>query len=59
MKVTSDDAVATVDELFHGRRLVLCQGKKNLAAVEVADPARDLDTRVALGAAYTTTRRLS
>ncbi|MCK7627612.1 hypothetical protein MUU72_31725 [Streptomyces sp. RS10V-4] len=57
--MTADDAVAPVDELFHGRWLVLRQGKKNLAAVEVVDSARDLDTRVVLDAAYTTARRLS
>ncbi|WP_422804767.1 hypothetical protein [Streptomyces noursei] len=57
--MTADGAVATVDELFHGRWLVLCQGTMNLAAVEVAVSARDLDTRVVLDAAYTTARRLS
>ncbi|MGV4927648.1 hypothetical protein K2224_28705 (plasmid) [Streptomyces sp. BHT-5-2] len=57
--MTSDGVVDTVDELFHGRWLVLCQGTKNLTAVEVADSARDLDTGVVLDAAYTTARRLS
>ena len=35
VKVTAEDAVATADELLHGRWLVLRRGKKNLAAVEV------------------------
>ncbi|PJE94623.1 tyrosine--tRNA ligase [Streptomyces carminius] len=34
-KVTAEDAVATPDQLLHGRWLVLRRGKKNLAAVEV------------------------
>ena len=34
-KVAAEDAVATADELLHGRWLVLRRGKKNLAAVEV------------------------
>ncbi|MBN3928197.1 tyrosine--tRNA ligase [Streptomyces verrucosisporus] len=34
-KVTAEDAVATADQLIHGRWLVLRRGKKNLAAVEV------------------------
>ncbi|MCX5383238.1 tyrosine--tRNA ligase [Streptomyces sp. NBC_00083] len=34
VKVTAEDAVATADELLHGRWLVLRRGKKNLAAVE-------------------------
>ncbi|HCA86439.1 MAG TPA: tyrosine--tRNA ligase [Streptomyces sp.] len=34
-KVTAEDAVATPDELLHGRWLVLRRGKKNLAAIEV------------------------
>ncbi|SFK91151.1 tyrosine--tRNA ligase [Streptomyces pini] len=36
VKVTAEDAVATADQLLHGRWLVLRRGKKNLAAVEVA-----------------------
>ncbi|WP_405842643.1 tyrosine--tRNA ligase [Streptomyces platensis] len=35
VKVTAEDAVATADELLHGRWLVLRRGKKSLAAVEV------------------------
>ncbi|MFI2373019.1 tyrosine--tRNA ligase [Streptomyces sp. NPDC018833] len=35
VKVTAEDAVATRDDLLHGRWLVLRRGKKNLAAVEV------------------------
>ncbi|MFP1623638.1 tyrosine--tRNA ligase [Streptomyces sp. 5K101] len=35
VKVTAEDAVATPEELLHGRWLVLRRGKKNLAAVEV------------------------
>ncbi|MEU7179921.1 MULTISPECIES: tyrosine--tRNA ligase [Streptomyces] len=35
VKVTSEDTVATADELLHGRWLVLRRGKKNLAAIEV------------------------
>ncbi|WP_101256184.1 tyrosine--tRNA ligase [Streptomyces barkulensis] len=35
VKVTAEDAVATADQLLHGRWLVLRRGKKNLAAVEV------------------------
>ena len=35
VKVATEDAVATADELLHGRWLVLRRGKKNLAAVEV------------------------
>ncbi|MGR6971348.1 tyrosine--tRNA ligase [Streptomyces cynarae] len=35
VKVTSEDAVATADQLLHGRWLVLRRGKKNLAVVEV------------------------
>ncbi|MGK3106109.1 tyrosine--tRNA ligase [Streptomyces sp. WAC05858] len=35
VKVTAEDAVATTDELLHGRWLVLRRGKKNLAAIEV------------------------
>ncbi|MFD5319424.1 tyrosine--tRNA ligase [Streptomyces sp. NPDC127098] len=35
VKVTAEDAVATADELLHGRWLVLRKGKKNLAAIEV------------------------
>ncbi|MGW8728885.1 tyrosine--tRNA ligase [Streptomyces sp. NPDC055808] len=35
VKVTAEDAVATAEELLHGRWLVLRRGKKNLAAVEV------------------------
>ncbi|MBQ0987768.1 tyrosine--tRNA ligase [Streptomyces sp. F63] len=34
-KVTAEDAVATADQLLHGRWLVLRRGKKNLAAIEV------------------------
>ncbi|MEE1937982.1 tyrosine--tRNA ligase [Streptomyces sp. TRM 70361] len=34
-KVTAEDAVATPDQLLHGRWLVLRRGKRNLAAVEV------------------------
>ncbi|MCC5035098.1 tyrosine--tRNA ligase [Streptomyces sp. WAC 00631] len=34
-KVTAEDAVATTDQLLHGRWLVLRRGKKNLAAIEV------------------------
>ncbi|MCC9738497.1 tyrosine--tRNA ligase [Streptomyces sp. MNU89] len=34
-KVTAEDAVATADQLLHGRWLVLRRGKRNLAAVEV------------------------
>ncbi|MEV6741080.1 tyrosine--tRNA ligase [Streptomyces sp. NPDC051104] len=33
-KVTAEDAVATVDQLLHGRWLVLRRGKKNLAVIE-------------------------
>ncbi|MFF4209036.1 tyrosine--tRNA ligase [Streptomyces sp. NPDC001796] len=36
VKVTAEDAVATADQLLHGRWLVLRRGKKNLAVVEVA-----------------------
>ncbi|MFI1965597.1 tyrosine--tRNA ligase [Streptomyces pathocidini] len=35
VKVTAEDAVATAEELLHGRWLVLRRGKKNLAAIEV------------------------
>ncbi len=35
VKVTAEDAVATTDELLHGRWLVLRRGKKNLAVIEV------------------------
>jgi tyrosyl-tRNA synthetase len=35
VKVTAEDAVATADELLHGRWLVLRRGKKNLAVIEV------------------------
>ncbi|POX49473.1 tyrosine--tRNA ligase [Streptomyces sp. Ru72] len=35
VKVTAEDAVATADQLLHGRWLVLRRGKKNLAVVEV------------------------
>ncbi|MEU9197502.1 tyrosine--tRNA ligase [Streptomyces hundungensis] len=35
VKVTAEDAVATAEELLHGRWLVLRRGKKNLAAVEL------------------------
>lgn len=35
VKVTAEDAMATADQLLHGRRLVLRRGKKNLAAIEV------------------------
>lgn len=35
VKVASEDAVPSRDELLHGRWLVLRRGKKNLAAVEV------------------------
>jgi tyrosyl-tRNA synthetase len=35
VKVTTEDAVATADDLLHGRWLVLRRGKKNLAAIEV------------------------
>ncbi|MEU3505605.1 tyrosine--tRNA ligase, partial [Streptomyces hundungensis] len=35
VKVAAEDAVATAEELLHGRWLVLRRGKKNLAAVEV------------------------
>ncbi|HEX5565952.1 MAG TPA: tyrosine--tRNA ligase [Streptomyces sp.] len=35
VKVTAEDAVATADQLLHGRWLVLRRGKKNLAAIEV------------------------
>jgi tyrosyl-tRNA synthetase len=34
-KVAAEDAVATPDQLLHGRWLVLRRGKKNLAAIEV------------------------
>ncbi|MFJ3644285.1 tyrosine--tRNA ligase [Streptomyces sp. NPDC090108] len=34
-KVTAEDAVPAVEDLIHGRWLVLRRGKKNLAAVEV------------------------
>ncbi|MGW7350438.1 tyrosine--tRNA ligase [Streptomyces sp. NPDC054784] len=33
-KVTAEDAVATRDDLLHGRWLVLRRGKRNLAAIE-------------------------
>ena len=36
VKVTAEDAVATANELLHGRWLVLRRGKKNLAAIEIA-----------------------
>ncbi|GHK03785.1 tyrosine--tRNA ligase [Streptomyces sp. NPDC003753] len=36
VKVTSEDAVATADQLLHGRWLVLRRGKKNLAVIDVA-----------------------
>ncbi|WP_167154207.1 tyrosine--tRNA ligase [Streptomyces sp. MBT27] len=35
VKVTAEDAVATAEDLLHGRWLVLRRGKKNLAAVEL------------------------
>ncbi|MFD7733789.1 tyrosine--tRNA ligase [Kitasatospora phosalacinea] len=35
-KVTDEEAVATPDDLLHGRWLVLRRGKRNLAAVELA-----------------------
>ncbi|KIQ64579.1 tyrosyl-tRNA synthetase [Kitasatospora griseola] len=35
-KVTDEEAVATSDDLLHGRWLVLRRGKRNLAAVELA-----------------------
>ena len=35
VKVTAEDAVATADELLHGRWLVLRRGKRNLAVIEV------------------------
>jgi tyrosyl-tRNA synthetase len=35
VKVTAEDAVATADELLHGRWLLLRRGKKNLAAIEM------------------------
>lgn len=35
VKVTTEEAVATADELLYGRWLVLRRGKKNLAAIEV------------------------
>ncbi|MGW5665380.1 tyrosine--tRNA ligase [Streptomyces sp. NPDC003758] len=35
VKVTSEDAVATADQLLHGRWLVLRRGKKNLAVIDV------------------------
>ncbi|MEU8567724.1 tyrosine--tRNA ligase [Streptomyces pathocidini] len=35
VKVIAEDAVATAEELLHGRWLVLRRGKKNLAAIEV------------------------
>ncbi|MFI1442993.1 tyrosine--tRNA ligase [Streptomyces fructofermentans] len=35
VKVASEDAVPAVEDLLHGRWLVLRRGKKNLAAVEV------------------------
>ncbi|WP_149824230.1 tyrosine--tRNA ligase [Streptomyces tailanensis] len=35
VKVTAEDAVPAVEDLIHGRWLVLRRGKKNLAAVEV------------------------
>ncbi|MFF2814172.1 tyrosine--tRNA ligase [Kitasatospora cineracea] len=35
-KVTDEEAVATADDLLHGRWLVLRRGKRNLAAVELA-----------------------
>ncbi|WP_020502358.1 tyrosine--tRNA ligase [Sciscionella marina] len=34
VKVTAEDAAVTVDQLLHGRWLILRKGKKNLAAVE-------------------------
>lgn len=34
-KVAAEDAVATADQLLHGRWLILRRGKKNLAAIEV------------------------
>ncbi|SDK85344.1 tyrosine--tRNA ligase [Streptomyces indicus] len=36
VKVAAEDAVATRDQLLHGRWLVLRRGKRNLAAIEVA-----------------------
>ncbi|MFF4339958.1 tyrosine--tRNA ligase [Kitasatospora sp. NPDC001540] len=36
-KVTDEEAVATSDDLLHGRWLVLRRGKRNLAAVELAE----------------------
>ncbi len=35
VKVATEDAVPAVEDLLHGRWLVLRRGKKNLAAVEV------------------------
>ncbi|RKN12108.1 tyrosine--tRNA ligase [Streptomyces radicis] len=35
VKVTAEDAVASADELLHGRWLVLRRGKRSLAAIEV------------------------
>ncbi|RKE21851.1 tyrosine--tRNA ligase [Streptomyces sp. TLI_171] len=35
-KVTDEEAVATTDDLLHGRWLVLRRGKRNLAAIELA-----------------------
>ncbi|MDG4861205.1 tyrosine--tRNA ligase [Streptomyces sp. T-3] len=35
VKVAAEDAVATSEDLLHGRWLVLRRGKKNLAAIEV------------------------
>ncbi len=35
-KVADEEAVATTDDLLHGRWLVLRRGKRNLAAVELA-----------------------
>ncbi|MFC8722303.1 tyrosine--tRNA ligase [Kitasatospora sp. NPDC057198] len=36
-KVTDEEALAGADDLLHGRWLVLRRGKRNLAAVELAD----------------------
>jgi len=38
VKVAAEDAVPAVEDLLHGRWLVLRRGKRNLAAVELAAP---------------------
>lgn len=39
VKVAAEDAVPAVEDLLHGRWLVLRRGKRNLAAVELAAPS--------------------